>query len=125
MSEPSILQVFVFRGGTYVGNEVFTEPEIVIGRDGDDLALDDEDVIPNHAVLSHENGKATLLKCGAGPVLVNHVEIEHTYVGARDEIQVGSHTLKIKFLSTKSMSPRPTLTAAPSPSTPGTGLNAA
>src|SRR5438552_5976291 len=98
----SVIQVFVFREGNYVGNEVFTEPEIVIGHgDGVDLSLEDELVAYNHALLSHENGQATLLKLGSGSVLINRTEIEHSYVTPRDEIQIGSHTLKIKFLTAK------------------------
>jgi pSer/pThr/pTyr-binding forkhead associated (FHA) protein len=106
MSESPVLQVFVFREGNYVGNEVFTEPEIVIGRgDGVDLALDDDLVAYNHALITHENGQATLLKLGSGDIFVNRGQVEHTPITPRDEIQIGAHTLKIKFLMPKTQQP--------------------
>jgi FHA domain-containing protein len=115
MSEASVIQVFVFREGNYVGNEVFTEPEIVIGNgEGVDLSLDDDAVAHNHALLSHENGQATLLKLGGARLMINRTEIEHSYVTARDEIQIGSHTLKIKFLSANKLSRGPQPAAASS-----------
>ena len=60
MAEPSILQVFVFREGIYVGSEVFTEPEIVIGSgEGVDLHLEDAAVEASHAILKHERGETS------------------------------------------------------------------
>mgnify|MGYP006293155315 CR=1 FL=1 len=121
MSSPSVLQVFVFRSGQYVGSEIFPEPEIVIGSsDGADLHIDDEGVAPNHAILNNKEGKATLLDLGAsGGTRVNRVPIQHCYVTARDEIQVGSFTLKIKFVQARaeassSSAPAP----APAPAAP-------
>jgi hypothetical protein len=103
MPESSVLQVFVFKAGQYVGSEVFTEEEIVIGSgSGVDLALDDEEVAANHAILSHANDQATLLDLGApGGTQINRTAIQHSYVTPRDEIQIGSHTLKIKFMTSK------------------------
>ncbi|MBK6684073.1 MAG: AgmX/PglI C-terminal domain-containing protein [Deltaproteobacteria bacterium] len=118
MSEPSVLQVFVFRDGAYVGNEIFTEPEITIGRGpGVDLALDDDQVAPQHAVLAHERGQATLLDLNSGfGSSINRTAIQHSYVTARDEIQIGGFTLKIKFVGQKpKFSARPAPAPAPAP----------
>ncbi|MEQ8984117.1 MAG: FHA domain-containing protein, partial [Deltaproteobacteria bacterium] len=117
MSSASVLQVFVFRDGEYVGSEVFVEPEIMVGRGQDvDLYLDDEMVAPSHAILTHENEQATVLDLGApGGVQVNRAPIQHSYVTPRDEIRIGRHTLKIKFAAAKrSLRPAP----APQPSAP-------
>ncbi len=113
MTEPSVLQVFVFRAGQYVGSEIFTEEEIVIGcGEGVDLALDDAAVAANHAILSHANEQATLLDLGApNGTLINRTPIQHSYVTPRDEIQIGSYTLKIKFMSSK----KPSLAPGPAP----------
>lgn len=118
MSEPSVLQVFVFRDGAYVGNEIFTEPEITIGRGpGVDLALDDDRVGEQHAVLAHERGQATLLDLNSGfGSSINRTAIQHSYVTARDEIQIGGFTLKIKFVGQKpKFSARPAPAPAPAP----------
>ena len=111
MSPPSVLQVFVFRAGQYVGSEIFTEPQIVIGSGpGSGLLLDDPTVASDHAVLSHADGQATLLDRGApGGSLINRTPIQHSYVTPRDEIQIGRHTLKIKFVSQPSQTPQEAL----------------
>lgn len=108
-SSPSVLQVFVFRGEAYVGSEVFTEPEIVIGNsDSVTLYVDDQSIGSEHAVLSHKNGQATLLDLGhPGGTRVNRSPVQQSFVTARDEIQIGSHTLKIKFMGGAGASRRP------------------
>jgi hypothetical protein len=91
MAEASVLQVFVFRDGNYVGNEVFTEPEVLIGHgDNVDLFLDDEFVGPNHALLAHGGGQVMLTKLGALPVRVNHGDVDRAAITPRDEIQIRS-----------------------------------
>lgn len=121
MTEPSVLQVFVFKAGNYVGSEVFTEDEIVIGSgDGVDLALDDAAVANNHAILSHGNDQATLLDLGApNGTMINRTRIQHSYVTPRDEIQIGGHTLKIKFMTPKRARPRVASPAAAPPAAAG------
>jgi hypothetical protein len=115
MNSLSILQVFVFRDGAYVGSEMFTEPQIVIGRSPEvDLTLDDPSVEDRHAVMSHQNGEATLLDLGgASGTFVNQTPVRHTRLTIRDEIVVGSHTLKIKFLETDQMAAHPPLPSEP------------
>ena len=120
MTEGSILQVFVFRAGAYVGSELFTEPELVVGRgEGADLLLDDDLVANSHAILAHENGQATILDLGPG-VRVNGARTRHAVITPRDEIQLGGHTLKIKFVAPRGRSTRPTpaLSAPPAPARP-------
>ena len=122
----SILQVFVFRDGAYVGNEVFPNGEVTLGRSHDaDLVLEDQHVAPNQAVLTFDGAQATLLDLTQGDgTKVNRTTIQHSYVTPRDEIHLGPFTLKLKFLS-KNGSSRParatSLPPAPPPSAPGNG----
>lgn len=109
MSE--LLQIFVFRDGAYVGNEVYTDSEVLIGRsDGVDLVLDDDLVSPRHAIIKQEpNGQIRLTRLGNMPLRVNRKDIASTFINSRDEIQIGEHTLKIKILEQqKSNAPRST-----------------
>ncbi len=98
----ALLQIFVFRDSEYVGSEVFVESEVVIGR-GDDaqLRLDESGIAAHHALLKHEEGQVSLLDLGSGNTFINGQPIEHTEVTPRDEIRIGSHTLKFKFVTPK------------------------
>ena len=116
MSEPSVIQVYVFRDGEYLGSEVFAEPEINIGSgQAVDLFLDDPRVAARHAVLHNAGSQSSLLDLGApGGTKVNHTPIQHSYVGPRDEIQIGPFTLKLKPVGGKSsLRPTPAQPQAP------------
>jgi len=117
MSQP-LLQVFVFRSGSYVGSEVFTEPEIVIGSgEGVDLYL--EEAAANHAILNRNDGQATLLDLGSPQgTKVNRASIQHCYVTPRDEIQIAGHTLKLKFVQPARTAPLAPPPAAAAPAAP-------
>ena len=81
-----LLQIFVFRDGAYVGNEVYTDSEILIGTaDGVDLHLDDDLVSPRHAVIKQENGQVRLTRLGALPLRVNRKDVQSVVIGSRDE----------------------------------------
>ncbi|MEL6183844.1 MAG: FHA domain-containing protein, partial [Myxococcota bacterium] len=103
MSEP-VVQVFVFRDGAYVGSEVFSEPELVLGSgEGADLWIDDPSVGDAHAILAREGTELRLLDLGhAGGTRVNGNAIEHANIGARDEIGIGRHLLKVKLVRPRS-----------------------
>ncbi len=98
----TILQVFVFRDGAYVGNEVFEGGDIMLGRAGQShLILDDGSVAASQAVLRFDGQQATLLDLTSGDsTRVNHTPIRHSYVTPRDEIHIGPFTLKLKFVGT-------------------------
>jgi hypothetical protein len=104
MSEPSVIQVYVFRDGEYLGSEVFAEPEISIGSGQTvDLHLNDPHVGAQHAVLHNAGAQSTLLDLGTpSGTRINHTAIQHSYVGPRDEIQIGPFTLKLKLVGAKS-----------------------
>lgn len=111
MSQP-LLQVFVFRSGSYVGSEIFTEPEIVVGS-GEGVDLYIEEAAGNHAILNRNDGQATLLDLGSPQgTKVNRAPIQHCYVTPRDEIQIGGHTLKLKFVQPARTAP-PAAAASP------------
>ena len=124
MSE-SVLQVFLFRDGAYVGSEVFSENELVVGSgDEADLVVNDDFVGDAHAIIAREGQKVRVLDLGhAGGTKVNGELTKHSFVTARDEISVGMHTLKLKLVrkgaqKRQSLTP-PTGTPVPShPSAP-------
>ncbi len=119
MDRNQLLQVFVFRDGDYVGSEIFTESEIVIGNDQSaELVLDDPGVARNHAILSNEDGQLTLLDLGASVgTHVNGGRIQHCFVSPRDELQIGPFVLKLKLVAPKSKRPAPAPAPAPAPQT--------
>ncbi len=117
-----VLHVFVFRDGAYVGSEVFTEPELVVGSGEEaDLRLDDGAVDDAHAILSREDDQVRVVDLGtAGGVRVNGARVQHGFIGPRDEVGVGGHVLKLKLVKPKPVGARPSAlpipSAVPSPS---------
>lgn len=99
----SVLHIFVFRDGAYVGSEVFLEPELVVGNgDGADLCLEDPNIGDAHAILGREAGRIHILDLGhPGGTRVNGTPIHHAWVGPRDEIALGRHLLKLKLVRPK------------------------
>lgn len=99
MSEP-VLQVFVFRDGAYIGSEVFSEPELVVGNgEGSDLKVNDAEVGDAHAIVAREGGGVTVLDLGHPTgTRVNGRMVQHAEVSARDEVTLGRHMLKMKLV---------------------------
>ena len=117
----TILQVFVFREGEYVGSEIFAAGEVMIGRGDDaDLMLDDSAIAPAQAVLRYDGRQATLLDLTRGDsTKINRTAIRHSYVTQRDEIHLGPFTLKLKFQNRSGLPSRSR--SVPSPPPPNTG----
>ena len=116
----SILQVFVFRDGAYVGSELFADSEIVVGRGDDvDLLLSDAAVAPSQAVLTFNGQQATLLDLTqSNSTQVNGAPIRHSYVTPRDEIHLGPFTLKLKFVNRNGSQRPQAASQRPAPSPP-------
>ena len=114
MAESAVLQVFVFRNGEYIGSEMYPESEIRIGSGPDvQLHLDDARIAPLHALISHGQGRMTVrnLEPTEG-TFINRQPVGHAYVTARDEIQIGDFTLKLKLVARRRSSLRPPPAAA-------------
>ena len=124
----SVLQIFVFQDGIYVGSELFTEPEVVVGSgDEADLHLSDASLGESHAVISREGDALSLFDFGhSAGTLVNGEPCQHRQVSPRDEIQIGRFKLKLKL--TRPRRPGEALslppTEAPRPSAPPPGREA-
>jgi predicted component of type VI protein secretion system len=108
--EPTVLQVFIFREGRFWGTECFAQKEIVLGRSPDiDLQLDDDVISRSHATVSITDEGVVLEDLGSSNgTYVNGEPVERCLVGSRDEVSVGSFTLKFKLLGRKKqeVSPR-------------------
>ncbi|MEM7677518.1 MAG: FHA domain-containing protein, partial [Myxococcota bacterium] len=115
----TILQVFVFRDGEYVGNEVFPSGEVVVGTGPSaDLHLDDPSIAAEQALLNFDGQQATLLDLTqTNTTHINQTPIQHSYVTPRDEIHLGAFTIKIKFLN-RNASNRPSRAPMAAPSAP-------
>ncbi|MBN2495260.1 MAG: AgmX/PglI C-terminal domain-containing protein [Deltaproteobacteria bacterium] len=99
-SESSVLQIFIFKDGRFWGTECFAQREVVLGRDTDvDLRLDDEIVSRTHAAVTLGSEGLILEDLGsANGTFVNGEPIERCFIDARDEVGVGSFSLKLKLL---------------------------
>ncbi len=99
--EPTVLQVFVFKDGRFFGTECFVEPQIVMGRSPDaDLLLDDDLTSRSHASVEIGPEGVVLQDLdSSNGTYVNGEPIEQCYIGSRDEVGIGSFTLKFKVLS--------------------------
>ena len=62
MAPNTVLQVYIFREGEFIGTDVFMEQEIVVGRDPDsvDLYLDSTEVSRQHARIVVGDGTITI-----------------------------------------------------------------
>ncbi len=103
------LQVFIFKGDTFVGTELFgTSRPLNIGRHQDaELQLDNETVSRYHCRVSIVAGQifAEDLDSGNG-TLLNHKALRtRTQLQTSDQIHVGPYTLRLKLLSAPG--PRP------------------
>jgi hypothetical protein len=97
--QPSVLQVVILRDGLLVGTEVFVPGQYVLGSgDSVDLKLDDPSVLPTHATLYFQNGRAAIQDAGSGSVFVNGHRVNACEVRAVDEIACGPFTLKVRIL---------------------------
>ncbi|MEM6730050.1 MAG: FHA domain-containing protein, partial [Myxococcota bacterium] len=58
---PSVLQIYIFREGEFLGTDIFAEREVVIGRDPDeaDLVLESGQVSRAHAVITVNGSEIT------------------------------------------------------------------
>jgi tRNA A-37 threonylcarbamoyl transferase component Bud32 len=93
-----VLQVFVFRDGVYLGSDVFGD-QVVIGAGPEaDLRLDGPKIDDIHAIVRCTGGELSIQPVG-GPAgtAINRVFIAGTRrITARDEIQIGAFTLKVR-----------------------------
>lgn len=97
---PSVLQVYIFKEGEFLGTDIFAEREIVIGRDPDeaDLVLESGQVSRAHAVLTVDGRKITVEdQNSTNGVLVNDEQVESAQITKLDEITIGEFTLKVKL----------------------------
>lgn len=95
-----VLQIYAFKDGAYVGSCVFASVELTIGSGTNaDFVLQDDLLQPHHAVLSQDKKKIRILNLG-GPedTQVNGESVRSQTVSTRDEIQIGAHTLRLKWV---------------------------
>ncbi len=97
----NVLQVFIFRQGRFFGTECFAQGQIIMGRSPDvDLLLDDDMTSRSHASLEvTAEGMVLEDLASSNGTYVNGEPIERCYVSSRDEVSIGSFTLKFKLLS--------------------------
>lgn len=98
----AVLQVFIFKDGEFVGNEIFIEHTVVVGRDkaGADLVLDSEHVSRAHAIIEHDGEQVFVKDAGStNGVFLNDQKIERAEVTRLDEVLVGDYSLKLKLVS--------------------------
>ncbi len=97
----NVLQVFIFRQGRFFGTECFAQGQIIMGRSPDvDLLLDDDMTSRSHASLEvTAEGMVLEDLASSNGTYVNGEPVERCYVSSRDEVSIGSFTLKFKLLS--------------------------
>ncbi len=102
-TEPSILQVFIFKEGRFFGTECFAQSQLMIGRSPDvDLQLEDDIISRNHASITvTPEGVVLEDQKSSNGTYVNGEAIERCYIDGRDEVSIGIFTLKVKLLSKK------------------------
>ncbi|MBC7792512.1 MAG: AgmX/PglI C-terminal domain-containing protein [Clostridia bacterium] len=98
---PAVLQVHIFRDGEFLGTDVFSERQIVVGRDPDesDLVLESSQVSRKHAIIENDNGKLSVRDAGStNGLFVNADKVEGIVEVTRlDEIRIGDFSLKLKL----------------------------
>jgi pSer/pThr/pTyr-binding forkhead associated (FHA) protein len=105
-----VLQVFLFREGNFLGTEMATGDRIEIGRDPTcDIVVDDEGCSRKHALLFEAGGQLCVQDLGsANGTKLNGAPISApSYVGPRDDVGIGKHTIKLKMMSAPAVSARP------------------
>lgn len=98
-NSPSVLQVFIFEDGAFLGTDMFAQPEVNIGRDPEqcDLVLDSPDVSRLHAVFERRKGVLWIRDADStGGIYVNGERVQQAEIGPLDEIEIGEYALKIK-----------------------------
>ncbi len=98
---PTVLQVFLFRQGEFLGTEVFAERQVSIGREAPlaDLVLASTDVSRRHALIEHDGTHVVVKDLGStNGIYVNSVKVEHAEVSRLDEIAIGEFSLKVKLV---------------------------
>jgi outer membrane biosynthesis protein TonB len=100
-SQPTVLQVVILRDSLLVGTEVFVPGTYTVGSDpGSDLKLDDPSVLPQHALLYFQNGRAAIQDTSQGVGLyVNGHRISACEIRSVDEVICGPFMLKVRVLS--------------------------
>ena len=96
-----VLQVFVFKNGEFIGSDLFTEREVVVGRDaGANLVLDSSTVSRSHAILEHDGKRVFVRDAGStNGVFLNDRKVERGEVGRLDQVFVGEYSLKVKIVA--------------------------
>ncbi|MEW5803837.1 MAG: AgmX/PglI C-terminal domain-containing protein [bacterium] len=96
----SIVQFFVFQGGSYLGWDCFHKERISLGKSDDaDLVLHDQSIADLHAVI-HWKGDHLIVSDESlgqgGGVKVNGRQVAARILGPLDFVTIGPYTLKIK-----------------------------
>ncbi|HUB09153.1 MAG TPA: AgmX/PglI C-terminal domain-containing protein [Myxococcales bacterium] len=101
--------VVIMKDGALVGSEVFPPGTYRMGRaPGEDLQLDDPAVSAHHASFALRNGQIGIRDDGsANGLFVNGKKVGVVRVTSKDEIQVGSYTLKMRVLEKSDPARRP------------------
>ncbi|MBW1871860.1 MAG: AgmX/PglI C-terminal domain-containing protein [Deltaproteobacteria bacterium] len=101
--EPTVLQVFIFREGRFWGTECYAQSSLLIGRSPEvDLQIEDDIISRTHARMSITPEGVVLEDLGSSNgTYVNGEAVERCYLESRDEVSIGTYTLKIKILSKK------------------------
>src|SRR4051812_44278163 len=101
MAANKVLQVFIFKGGEFLGTDVFDKARILVGRDSDsaDLVLESTHVSRRHAVIDVEGDRIFIQDAGSkNGIYVNDEPVQRTEITRLDKITVGDFTLKIKVV---------------------------
>jgi outer membrane biosynthesis protein TonB len=109
-----VVQVFIFRDGQFLGNEMATGERIEVGRDpACEVHLEDESVSRKHCFLFEHDGRLAVQDAGSalGTKVNGEAASTPRYVGGRDDVAIGRYTLKFKQMSASGPS-----VAAPGPS---------
>ncbi len=94
---PAVLQVHIFRDGEFMGTDVFSERQIVIGRDPDeaDLVLESSQVSRKHAIIENDNGKLTVRDAGSPTVCT----LMRTRSKARSTLRASTRSVLVSSVS--------------------------
>lgn len=99
---PSVVQVFIMKGGALEGTELVSSEQFVIGSGAmADVVLDDPSVGARHVgVFVHEGRLAVSDLGGPGGTQVGGAVIDAPrYVSPREDVVVGVYTLKLKLMA--------------------------
>jgi pSer/pThr/pTyr-binding forkhead associated (FHA) protein len=101
--EQAVLQVFIFREGRFWGTECFAQTTLTIGRSPEaDLQLDDDIISRTHTEVNVTAEGLVVEDLGSSNgTFVNGEPVERCFVDSRDEVSIGSFTLKFKLLAKK------------------------